>query len=315
MRLLGYTIIFILVGLVACGPEKIPVLVHTSNKTNIVPLKDILFINDSVGYAVGGLGYKSGIILSTHDSGETWRTDSVFTPGLLSLTKCGDSMVIGVGYSGNLFINKKDHGWQGKRLFNWSEFKEIALTPEQDMYIAIGSSFHVGQILHATKEFNIDTIYDFDNEVKSIVFINKNELVGAGYGVVLNSHDNGKSWIRNTQEGDYYQKLEFPNEKTGYAIGFAGSIIKTVDGGLNWKKLINSKSHSFGNEAFLDIACKDENTIYVCGEEGTLWKSSDGGNYWQQFDVFTDDHLTGIFLRANVIWLSASSGKVYKVID
>lgn len=315
MKLTGYSILFVLAGLISCSPEKIPVLVHTSNKTNTIPLKDILFINDSVGYAAGGLGYQSGIILSTHDAGQSWHVDSTFIPAILSLTKWGDSMVIGVGYSGNLLINKYDKGWLGKRLFNWSEFKEIAVTHEQDMYIAIGSSFHIGQILHVTKEFNIDTIYDFDNEIKSIVCLNKNELVGAGYGVVVNSHDNGKSWIRNSQEGDYYQKLEFTDDKTGYAIGFAGSIIKTLDGGNSWKELVSSKSHSFGSDAFLDIACKDDNSIYVCGEEGTLWKSSDGGNFWQQFDVFTSDHLTGISVRGNIIWLSSSSGKIYKVID
>ncbi len=299
----------------ACGPETIPVLVETSFKDNKLPLQDIVFINDSVGYAIGGHTWSSGIILSTHNGGINWQTDTTFSPALLSITKWGDSMVIAVGYSGNLFINKHDKGWYGVRLFNWSEFKEIAVTPDQDMYIGTGSSFHGGTIIHVNKWFNIDTIYNTDNEIKSVVNSGKDELVAVGYGAIFNSHDKGKTWIRNRQDGDYYQKLVFPTEKTGYTVGFAGSILKTTDGGLSWKHLQRSKNNSFGNEPFLNVAYKNENTIYVCGQEGTLWKTEDGGENWQQFENFTDDHLTGIAITGNLIWLSSSSGKIYKVID
>ena len=299
----------------ACAPDTIPVLVETSYKDNKLPLQDIIFINDSVGYAVGGHTWYSGIILSTHNGGANWKTDTTFIPALLSITKWGDSMVTAVGYSGNLLINKHNKGWQGIRLFNWSEFKELTVTPDQDMYIAIGSSFHVGQILHVNKWFGIDTIYNTENEIKSISNTTKNELVAVGYGAIFNSKDKGKTWERNRQDGDYYQKIIFPSEKTGYCIGFAGSILRTNDGGYSWKNLKNSKYNSFGNEPFLDVACKNENTIYVCGQSGTLWKSEDGGENWKQFENFTDDHLTGISITGNLIWLSSSSGKIYKVID
>ena len=299
----------------SCGPETIPVLVQTSYKENSLRLNDISFINDSVGYAVGGLGYQSGIIVSTHNGGLNWQVDTSFIPALLSITKWGDSMVIAVGYSGNLFINKRDKGWHGVRIFNWNEFQEITVTPEQDMYIGTGSSFHGGQIIHVDKWFNIDTIYETDNEIKSLININKDEMVAVGYGAIFNSHDNGKTWIRNRQDGDYYQKIIFPTQKTGFTVGFAGSILRTSDGGISWKQLKSSNNHSFGNEPFLDIVCKNENIIYVCGLEGTLWKSEDGGENWKQFENFTDDHLTGIAITGNLIWLSSSSGKIYKVID
>ena len=299
----------------SCNPEKIPVLVNTFNKTNTTTLKDIVFINDSVAYAAGGQGYISGIIVSTHDAGNTWQTDTSFIPGILSLSKWGDSMVVAVGYSGNLMINKRDQGWYGIRLQNWSEFKDIAFTPDQDMYIGIGSSFHAGQILHVTKDFNLDSIYDFDNEIKTISCISDKVMIAAGYGIIMKSTDNGNSWIRNKYNGDYYQKIVFPTPEIGYTIGFAGSIIKSTDGGDNWNSLKNSKNHSFGSEPFLDIAYKDENTLYICGESGALWKTQDGGNYWQQFDEFTEDHLTGISIVGNNIWLSSSSGKIYRVID
>ncbi|HMG14042.1 MAG TPA: YCF48-related protein [Saprospiraceae bacterium] len=300
---------------IACGPETIPVLVQTSYKENILPLQDITFINDSVGYAIGGHTWNTGIILSTHDAGLTWKTDTTFIPALLSITKWGDSMVIAVGYSGNLFINKHNKGWYGVRVFNWSEFQEIAVTPDQDMFISTGSSFHGGQIIHLDKWFNIDTIYQTDNEIKSIANTNQKDMVAVGYGAIFNSSDKGKTWKRNRQDGDYYQKVVFTTEKTGYTVGFAGSILKTHDGGISWQQLKRSKNHSFGNEPFLDVVCKNENTIYVCGQHGTLWKSEDGGENWKQFEIFTDDHLTGIDITGNLIWLSSSSGKIYKVID
>ena len=69
-------------------------------------------------------------------------------------------------------------------------------------------------------------------------------MVAVGeFGHVLLSDDNGESWrqaasvpTRNTLVG-----VTFIDNQTGYAVGHAATILKTVDGGDNWTLQYNER--------------------------------------------------------------------------
>jgi photosystem II stability/assembly factor-like uncharacterized protein len=66
----------------------------------------------------------------------------------------------------------------------------------------------------------------------------------------------------------------FPNENTGYAVGFYGTIMKTLDGGTEWK-LQNSGTSSHLTSVFFT----DANTGYAVGENGIILKTTNGGYF------------------------------------
>ena len=71
----------------ACQKDVIEADVKSIETHAGMPIEDMLFINDSVGYAVGGKAYNNGIILSTSDGGDTWITDTIIRHGLWAISK------------------------------------------------------------------------------------------------------------------------------------------------------------------------------------------------------------------------------------
>jgi len=116
----------------------------------------------------------------------------------------------------------------------------------------------------------------------------------------------------------HLQSIYFVNELTGYIAGFAGTILKTEDGGINWE-VQNSGTNDYlwtihfiddqlgfagGNQSFLkttnggltwfpilanyntvikEITSTDNNTLYAAGLEGSIgavYKSTNSGINW-----------------------------------
>ena len=59
-----------------------------------------------------------------------------------------------------------------------------------------------------------------------------------GYGRIFHSKDNGENWsLQYESEGEYLEAIQFIDKKNGYFCGDYGIIMKTIDGGENWKSV------------------------------------------------------------------------------
>ena len=72
----------------------------------------------------------------------------------------------------------------------------------------------------------------------------------------------------------------FVDEQTGFIVGIQGSILRSDDGGKNWKKLRNPRSIFIKDRSFRTICFKNKLEGLVGGEGGILWKTNDGGENW-----------------------------------
>lgn len=93
----------------------------------------------------------------------------------------------------------------------------------------------------------------------------------------------------------------FINGDIGYAVGDSGVIIKTIDGGVNWKAQNSTVGGKLSSVFFT-------NTLngYVVGEDATLLKTADGGLNWVKHPLGLP---TTIFLNA-VYFTNDSSGYI-----
>jgi photosystem II stability/assembly factor-like uncharacterized protein len=66
-----------------------------------------------------------------------------------------------------------------------------------------------------------------------------------------------------------------PNEGTCYAVGNAGTLLKTTNGGNNWTIL-----SSLTTNALCSVFFTDSNAGYIVGTAGTITKTTDGGVKW-----------------------------------
>lgn len=98
-----------------------------------------------------------------------------------------------------------------------------------------GESFGLGYL----EEINALTgqtkqILKIDHELDAIQAVDENRWVIAGYGVVFYSEDAGMQWDTLDVSGDHYRDV-FVDEQTGFIVGIQGSILRSDDGGKNWK--------------------------------------------------------------------------------
>ncbi len=110
--------------------------------------------------------------------------------------------------------------------------------------------------------------------------------------------------------------VHFPEgTQVGYAVGFAGTILKTTDGGSSW---VAESSHT-GN-ALNSVYFKDNNTGFAVGSRGAVVSTTDGGTTWTPSTV-GNDPLNYVQFPSNGqvgyigVGPAASAAKVLKTTD
>lgn len=89
------------------------------------------------------------------------------------------------------------------------------------------------------------------------------------------------------EQGQVYQ-IKFLNEQVGYACGGSlwenGFIVKTVDGGNSWTKILAA------NNIIYTLDFIDEDTLTAGGFSGAFWQTLNAGEYWK-FSSLGPDYL------------------------
>ena len=66
--------------------------------------------------------------------------------------------------------------------------------------------------------------------------------------------------------------LDFIDDKTGWSVGEYGTILKTTDGGINWRIIEIPLLQDLS-----DVNCPTAGVVYAVGTDGHIIKSIDGG--------------------------------------
>lgn len=71
--------------------------------------------------------------------------------------------------------------------------------------------------------------------------------------------------------------VNFVSPKVGWISGYAGTVLKTENGGLTWNQY-----YIGGNQLIRRINFVDENTGWAVGHRGSIYASGDGGATWTE---------------------------------
>ena len=122
----------------------------------------------------------------------------------------------------------------------------------------------------------------------------------------------GWFWQNPLPQGNDLRGASFIDANTGTVVGYYGTIVRTTDGGNNWRIQTSGTTENLWAVSFSDA---DNGT--AVGEGGTILRTTDGGNHW----VSQASGTTGCRRRAGPLigsmpstsamkimaWLSASS--------
>ncbi|MGB6043727.1 MAG: YCF48-related protein [Pirellulales bacterium] len=217
------------------------------------PLRSVYFLNEKSGWAVGGYSdpytqTTHGVVLRTDDGGHTWvRWKRALLPALMEAT----------------FLNSKE-GWaigQTSDLFPHALFAtDDAGRTWTPVDLKNGLAWITG---------------DFSSPLHGIV-ASRNGAIRRVRGRKVADTDLRK------HEGRALTRLTLTDERNGCAVGPAGHVKTTADGGATWQVRVAHRSDkTAGTYDFLSVAMRDSN-IWIAGSPGSvIFHSPDAGTSWR----------------------------------
>jgi photosystem II stability/assembly factor-like uncharacterized protein len=280
-------------------------------------INNILFINDSLGYIVGGSKYLSTELLTTKDGGTTWQRfylNGDDTKQATSIAFNG-SKVIAAGYAGKIYTpipNSTD--WQTTQSAFSVWYQHIAFSQPNKGILVYGEAYATGGIYAIDSSLNIHLVDTLAYQLCDVEFANAQIGYTCGYGAIMKTEDGGDSWALQNIQGDFFRSLCILDVQNVWAAGYNGSIVHTKDGGAHWEKQRNGDNPLLAKYRFRGIAFKDINTGYAVGDKGLIMKTTDGGEHWSQFEKTTDKDLRCITLvKDGSLWIGGADGLVLHI--
>ena len=255
-------------------------------------LMGISFANTDVGAAVG----TSGTILWTIDGGDNWVAQDSGTDHHLYAVDLADSVTgTAVGKNGTL-LNTVDGGatWVPRDAVTSHDLTDVEMVNAL-VGTVVGKHGVIRRTtdngdtwtpMHAIADWDwswqdgwIVTYYPrIDDEVYGISYSTPQAVMVVGeQGLVLRSSNSGTTWNPDSTVVSYESLADvaFLDRDQSFAVGFNGTIIRSIDRGLSWESLDS------GTDQYLyalDFA--DFETGYVVGLGGTILHTVDGGTTW-----------------------------------
>ncbi len=302
-------------GLGACGKEKINLQWVEQNTNTSADLTSVFFLDENRGFATGGEVWSRAVVTQTTNGGMTWVTDSIGPKQALSIHFTDGDRGHAVGIDGLLYVKEQgDPNWITKRLSRWDTHRSVAFYGAEGIIVS-GGAYQNGVIQKVGANYVTEVIDTFENELSTVCFSDANTVHVAGYGLVLRSTDAGRTWEKNSIEGDFFRDLCFPSTQVGYLVGSTGSILKTRDAGLNWEWQRRGEGILVNDKGFKAVHFVDELRGYVVGNKGLFWRTLDGGENWEVDQNFPEVDFQDVFVIGTSGYVVAKGGRIFKFED
>lgn len=269
----------------------------------------IVMVNAQVGYAADR---PTGTILATEDGGNTWvRRQHLLSNRPLAIHMMDEQRGVAVGQTGSVL--RTTDGFRTVQSFwnaGYGHLNCVFFINDTLGWIGTES----GRIYRSTDAGATWTLMasgqSTSNYITDIHFVDTQIGYASAYGggKVLKSIDGGLTWVSIAPDPlVFIRDLHFTDALTGVAVGHAGHIIRTSDGGDTWAFMPSNTTYNLTSLAV------QGNHMVACGWWGRVVHSSDGGLTWTE-QHFGPDHTT-VTLTPSGFGLMGSIGKIYRTTD
>ncbi len=204
-------------------------------------LYDTYFFNDAEGVAVGD----SGLIIRTTDGGATWQTvASGVRDSLRAVSFNGASGICGGLNQDIIYSSDSGATWRvsQKNFFGGGFFGTHMLSPTVGFITGQNSIFQPlqGTTVDGGVHWSFHAFYFDGNEgsCDDVFFFDENTGVTSGVlfdgtGAIARTVNGGTDWTSSLFPSGM-QGIDFPKPESGFAVGFVGTILKSIDLGNTW---------------------------------------------------------------------------------
>jgi photosystem II stability/assembly factor-like uncharacterized protein len=171
-------------------------------------------------------------------------------------------------------------------------------------------------LLETFEDMGLDVEYDyfrFFTQVKRVVFPEDNQTGWAigRAGLILKTYDGGLNWDEQDSGLDTVLWDIVMHDNTSGCIAGNYGVVLKTDDGVNWQEVSTPTS----NDLF-GIHFSDASTGFCCGENGTILRTLNGGSSWSSVSSGTSQDLNSIwFTSVSVGWVVGDYGVIRKTTD
>lgn len=268
----------------------------------------IIMVDQQVGYAADRI---YGSIFATEDGGSHWeRRQHVLSNRPLAMHMWDAQRGVAVGQSGSVYrtsdgfrtVTGSSTGVQSNNCVFFIN-DTLGWIGKQDGKIY--RSTDGGATWSAMQSGQSTSSY-----ITAIQFVDTQIGYASCYGggKVLKSIDGGLTWASIAPDPlVFIRALHFFDALTGVAVGHAGHVIRTTDGGATWNFMPSNTTYNM-----VTLAVQGNNLI-AGGWWGHSIRSSDGGLTWTE-QVFGQEHKSST-LTPSGFGLMAGIGKIFRTTD
>jgi photosystem II stability/assembly factor-like uncharacterized protein len=207
------------------------------------------FVTPQVGWLAG----RNGTLLKTSDGGKSWArqrsgTNEVLDDmACLSLTSC---IVVG---RNNTILSTSDGGRTWTRRDSTLKVRNIDVLHVRVAYDgtawAVSLGYKYGHVLRSDDRGRTWQVAGrrIDGFPNAVFFFNAKRGVLLDGGIYL-TEDSGNTWRMVWNGGALLQSVFFFNEKLGWAVGDARTILHTADSGKTWVKQYDDRGMSIPHD-------------------------------------------------------------------
>ena len=229
----------------------------------------VAFVDTLHGWAAGNAFYH------TTDGGQTWIKDNNF--GSIADIFFFDTLHGWAAGNGAVNYYTVDCGlhWTGVTAPGDSNMTSIYFT---DMLNGWSVDLN-GQVFHSTNGGQNWTLKATVNgfNLQMIQFFDALEGWVIGGDAFYHTTDGGNIWIQATVPANTWAYgAHFFDRLHGIAVGEAGNIVRTVDGGTTWQRIQPQGS----GQRLWDVKYSDLKTAFYGGDNGAISRSINGGARW-----------------------------------
>ncbi len=285
-------------------------------------LKDILFINSSIGFITVGSVYYSKV-LRTGNGGDTWETvwtgEGDYYPNTIYFY---DDLHGAISCSMNIYESgmlKTDDGgltWEGFSIgeFSWFANNAIIMDDNHEVLMA-GNMGMIFKSIYGGQNWDKKSERTFWGSIIEVQFTDAltGYALAANHTGTMAAHDlmkttnGGLSW-NPVLSGESYSEAAFyfVDNELGFHANrdFSTKIHKTINGGANWE-LLNTDNYEFIPYC---VRFYNESLGLICGTNSII-RTVNGGTDWELVYTggFTNDHWDIYFKSENDILVCGSS--------
>jgi photosystem II stability/assembly factor-like uncharacterized protein len=236
---------------------------------------DLLFVNDSLGYACG----ENIEILKSTDAGQSWQ----------SIVK----------------QNNSDKHYYGT-------LRGIVGNDKLLLFVG-GANFNIGIVNRLANGELLDGFVGFSNELRcGFGFASDNYLV-CGYGTGFKTEDKGFNFKATSVSGDFFTASCMLKDGSAFACSYNGAVYKITAAGHTIEKVFDYNRGGKKRINFNGIYFVDENKGWVVGNNGALFHCQDGKNFTQIKSPTSNNFLSVTADKNNQIIISDDKGKIFRL--